>query len=154
MTISIRVAQRTDIGRILDIERSTPDLPHWPQSEYERYIALPETALDRVIFVAEQAETTVGFAAAALPSLIPQIAELESIAVLPSARGAGIGRELCRRVIHWSRDRAAAALELEVRSRSAGAVALYRSLGFRVVGTRTRYYADPADDALLMALTL
>ena len=47
-----------------------------------------------------------------------------------------------------------AALELEVRAASAGAIALYEGMGFVLVGRRRRYYRGPVDDALLMRLGL
>ena len=154
MTSAIRIARALDLPEVLSLERSTPELPHWPRSEYERYVAMPATALDRVIFVAEEAEVLVGFAAAALSSASSRMAELESIAGVPGMRRSGVGRELCRHVIEWSRGQHGDALELEVRSRSSEAIALYRSLGFRVLRTRSRYYTNPADDALLMSLVL
>ena len=154
MTVAFRVADSMDLRDVLAIERSTPELPHWSNAEYERYVATAAMARDRVIFVAEDAEVIVGFAAASLSFSNACVAELESIAVLPGQRRSGIGRELCRTVIRWSRDRAAETVELEVRSRSAEAIALYRAVGFRELGTRSRYYANPADDALRMALVL
>jgi ribosomal-protein-alanine N-acetyltransferase len=48
----------------------------------------------------------------------------------------------------------AQSMQLEVRSASVAALALYRSLGFVEQGRRTRYYRDPEDDAVLMAIAL
>jgi ribosomal protein S18 acetylase RimI-like enzyme len=45
-------------------------------------------------------------------------------------------------------------MELEVRAASAGAQALYRLLGFIEQRRRARYYYDPVDDAVVMALPL
>jgi ribosomal-protein-alanine N-acetyltransferase len=39
---------------------------------------------------------------------------------------------------------------LEVRRGNAPAIALYRSLGYREVGVRPRYYAEDGEDALVM----
>jgi ribosomal-protein-alanine N-acetyltransferase len=39
---------------------------------------------------------------------------------------------------------------LEVRASNHAAIALYRSLGFRSIGTRTAYYPDDGEDALIM----
>jgi [ribosomal protein S18]-alanine N-acetyltransferase len=41
-----------------------------------------------------------------------------------------------------------------VRASNAGAIALYKLLGFVEAGRRPRYYQDPQDDAVLMRLTL
>jgi ribosomal-protein-alanine N-acetyltransferase len=66
----------------------------------------------------------------------------------------GVGRELCRAVVGWSKGQGAAMVELEVRSSSAGAIALYAGLGFVEVGRRPGYYDAPKDDAVLMRLGL
>ena len=39
---------------------------------------------------------------------------------------------------------------LEVRKSNAHAQSLYKSLGFKVKGTRTKIYQNPTDDAVLM----
>jgi len=80
--------------------------------------------------------------------------ELESVAVGSDARRMGVGRLLCIAVIDWCRAQGAAAIELEVRAGSAGAIALYEGLGFEIEGRRPRYYQAPLDDAVLMRLKL
>src|SRR5258708_7459664 len=82
------------------------------------------------------------------------LSELESVAVGAAARGGGVGRGLCAAVGGWCREGGAAALELEVRAGSAGAIALYSGLGFVVAGRRVGYYRSPAEDALLMRLDI
>ena len=54
----------------------------------------------------------------------------------------------------WAQTMGAQTMQLEVRSASVAAMALYRSLGFVEQGRRSGYYADPKDDAVLMALQL
>lgn len=68
-------------------------------------------------------------------------AEIIAIAVAPRRRGEGVGRALMEQAIReLQRDRIAR-LFLEVAEVNAPALALYRSLGFRQVGTRQSYYA-------------
>jgi ribosomal-protein-alanine N-acetyltransferase len=43
---------------------------------------------------------------------------------------------------------------LEVRPSNHAALAFYRAQGFAVTGRRPRYYADPVEDAVLLALNL
>ncbi|MGC9197541.1 MAG: GNAT family N-acetyltransferase [Acidobacteriaceae bacterium] len=83
-----------------------------------------------------------------------ELAELESIATAVSARGLGIGRALCRRLMEWCREQGAHAIELEVRASSKVALGLYRSLGFAEQGLRRKYYRDPIEDAVLMSADL
>ncbi len=45
-------------------------------------------------------------------------------------------------------------MTLEVRPSNAPAVALYRKLGFEVLGTRKNYYTNPDEDAYVMGLVL
>jgi [ribosomal protein S18]-alanine N-acetyltransferase len=80
---------------------------------------------------------------AAVRSLGAGEAELLQVEVEEGYRRRGIASALL-----------AAALEgtvfLEVRAGNAGAIALYSTLGFAVVGRRRGYYADPVEDALVM----
>ena len=76
-------------------------------------------------------------------------AELVRIAVLPERRRLGLGRTLLQQTL--SRLAAAGVREvfLDVRRDNAGALALYRRLGFERVGRRPRYYRDGTDAILL-----
>ncbi len=152
----LRPALREDLRGLVAMERAMPDLPHWSEGEYEGYLA-SEAGRERLLLVAVDARTgaLLGFAAAVAMRLGAEApAELESLAVVPGARRGGLGRLLCLRVMKWCRECGARALELEVRSASGGAIELYRSLGFHSVGRRSRYYADPPDDAVLMSCVL
>jgi ribosomal-protein-alanine N-acetyltransferase len=112
-------------------------------------------AVRRCFFVAEGEGRLLGFAVGkVIGSSGEGLAELESVAVEAAARRGGVGRALCAAVADWCRERGAAALELEVRAGSAGAIALYSGLGFVVAGRRVGYYRSPAEDALLMRLDI
>lgn len=102
----------------------------------------------RISFVAEAANGILGFA---VVSCAGGLAELESIAVSESARRTGVGKSLCLESMKWSRQIGSAEIELEVRASSAGALALYRSLGFLEYGRRREYYRSPTEDAVLMS---
>lgn len=58
---------------------------------------------------------------------------LYDLAVLPEARGRGIGARLVTSLMHWGRSRGAQAAYLQVREANARAQALYRRLGFTEV---------------------
>lgn len=80
-------------------------------------------------------------------------AEVLSIAVRPGARRRGIGRLLMDEGLRrLYRDRARTCF-LEVEGANAGALRLYRSLGFTQAGERRGYYAD-GGTALVMRLEL
>jgi [ribosomal protein S18]-alanine N-acetyltransferase len=71
-------------------------------------------------------------------------AEVHTIGVHPSEQGRGTGRRLLRGLLDAA-DAISAVVYLEVRTDNVAALALYRSEGFAVVGTRRRYYASGAD---------
>jgi ribosomal-protein-alanine N-acetyltransferase len=71
-------------------------------------------------------------------------AEVHTIGVHPSEQGRGTGRRLLRGLLDAA-DAISAVVYLEVRTDNVAALALYRSEGFVVVGTRRRYYASGAD---------
>ncbi len=154
--MKIRPATAADLDAILALERSIDNAPHWPRSSYAEVLAPAATAVARALLLAEdQAAQIVGLAVIALRAHDPEpTGELESIAVAPSARRAGIGRALMQAAADWLRAQGAAGMELEVRERSIGAIALYATLGFKEVGRRRNYYRDPQEDALLMRLPL
>ena len=77
--------------------------------------------------------------------------DVASIAADPARRGEGIGRALLSAFLREARVRGASLIHLEVSIANAPALALYRALGFRRVGTRRRYYADGTDAAVMAA---
>jgi ribosomal-protein-alanine N-acetyltransferase len=76
-------------------------------------------------------------------------AELLSIAVLPAARGQGVGRVLLEEAMTEAQRRGAARMFLEVAAPNARALALYGSCGFAAVGRRRRYYPDGSDGVVM-----
>jgi len=80
--------------------------------------------------------------------------QINNIAVHPDYRSKGIGEALMRHVIDKVREKEAAFMTLEVRPSNAEAVALYKKLGFEILGTRKNYYTNPNEDAYLMGLVL
>jgi [ribosomal protein S18]-alanine N-acetyltransferase len=148
----IRPAAPADLDALLAIEQASAGAPHWSHSQWLATLRPDqETTPMRAVFAAEANRGIVGFAVA---SRAGELAELESVVVSPSARRKGIGKALCQQVMDWSRNTGATELELEVRASSAGALALYRSLGFVEQGRRREYYRNPTEDAVLMAARL
>lgn len=84
-------------------------------------------------------------------------AEILTLAVLPSARGRGLGRALMQAAADHAVTLGAANLFLEVGSENPAALALYTSLGFQRVGARKGYYdshSQTGSDALVLKATL
>jgi ribosomal-protein-alanine N-acetyltransferase len=155
--LCVRSAGGADLPGVIALERATAEAPHWAEAEYGSIVQEKGevNGVRRCFFVAERDDAVVGFAVGKVAGRgTESVAELESVAVAISARRLGVGRTLCEAVAAWCQEQGAAALELEVRAASEGAVALYRGLGFVAVGRRRGYYSDPADDAVLMRLEL
>ena len=76
-----------------------------------------------------------------------------NVAVAAPARRRGFGRLLMRAALDFASARRARQILLEVRRGNAGAIALYRSVGFFATNVRPRYYSDD-EDAVEMALHL
>lgn len=65
------------------------------------------------------------------------------IALLPSARGHGVGREAMKHMIHAAASELGLdKLLLEVRADNANALKVYLSLGFQIVGRMNRHFRD------------
>jgi [ribosomal protein S18]-alanine N-acetyltransferase len=144
----IRRMAHADVLAIVGIEQSVPGAPHWPRSLYEEALLVgsPRPRLALVATVPATGEIA-GFIIA---SLIAPEAELESIAVAESAQRSGIGRRLMQALATELRGQGIAELHLEVRASNLPAIRFYESENFKQIGVRSRYYADPEEDAVLM----
>lgn len=84
-------------------------------------------------------------------------AELLTVAVLPEARGRGIGAKMLRMFEKHAAEKQAARCFLEVAEDNVAARALYEAAGWSEVGKRPSYYARPGAAkcaALLLAKPL
>jgi ribosomal-protein-alanine N-acetyltransferase len=166
--VSIRPAEIKDAAAVLEIERSCTEAPHWREAVWAQLLVQrsqyalrdPIDGPQRVCLVAEQEGEIIGFIVISVLSgeglrvCGNSLAEIESLAVREDARRRGVGRSLCLQAMLQAQTMGAQSMQLEVRSASVAALALYRSLGFVEQGRRTRYYRDPEDDAVLMAIAL
>lgn len=84
--------------------------------------------------------------------LMGQEAHIVTIATHPDFRRRGLGRRLLQAMIDKAIEAGALEITLEVRASNYAAQALYKSIGFVVVGVRKHYYHDNGEDAILMTL--
>jgi ribosomal-protein-alanine N-acetyltransferase len=80
---------------------------------------------------------------------------LLNICIHPSLQRLGYGRQLLLTALGQARDAGVETIFLEVRPSNDIAIALYRSLGFRLIGRRPSYYQadDGREDAVIFAAT-
>ena len=87
-----------------------------------------------------------------LGRIIAPEGEIYRIAVREDKRQRGIGYRLLSYSLKTERGRGLETVFLEVRSKNAAAIALYRAYGFTDIGIRKNYYKNPNDDAIVMIL--
>jgi ribosomal-protein-alanine N-acetyltransferase len=75
---------------------------------------------------------------------------INNIAVVPEYRRLGVGSALLRRVLDEAARFGIRRTMLEVRQSNAPARQLYETFGFVVAGTRSKYYTNPIEDALVL----
>ena len=75
---------------------------------------------------------------------------INTLAVKPAARRAGLATTLLRAVMAESAAAGATKATLEVRASNTAALGLYTRLGFHVAATRPGYYTKPEEDALIL----
>jgi ribosomal-protein-alanine N-acetyltransferase len=141
-----------DLARMMEIAASLPGAPHWLESAYLTALN-PESVPRRIALVAAGPlpANVQGFA---LARLLPPQAELETIAVVAGSQRCGLGRKLFDALVDEVRTAGVLEIVLEVRASNRAALAFYRSADFGQTGLRRAYYADPVEDAVLMALKL
>lgn len=81
-------------------------------------------------------------------------AEVLNLAVQPSARRQGIGSRLLDQTLREAVRKGAHRVFLEVRETNQPALEFYERHGFEVTMRRAGYYAEPPDDALVLARDL
>jgi [ribosomal protein S18]-alanine N-acetyltransferase len=120
----------------------------WPKSDFAAYLADPQTTPTYV--AADARRRIVGFA---MLRILGAECELLSVAVERKMRGKGIARALLNAAFDDLRLTPVNAMFLEVDETNAGAIGLYRSMGFKDIGTRKGYYPH-ADGSVAAALVM
>jgi ribosomal-protein-alanine N-acetyltransferase len=109
-----------------------------------------ESLSARILIAEGDAGAVVGFVVA---WRVVDLLEVDLLGVVPPYRRQGVAVALLEHLIEAERQAGAAEGHLELRASNAAARALYRRLGFVVLGRRARYYPD-GEDALLLTRVL
>jgi ribosomal-protein-alanine acetyltransferase len=144
--MTIRTATINDLDAIMVLENSVFGTDAWSvdimnaelAGEHNRYLVVQDSDGD-----------VIAYAGLLSPRGSGQ-ADVQTIAVAPLARRAGLGRSLMTELIAEAQSRGAREIFLEVRADNPGAEALYESLGFTRIGVRVGYYQPDNVDAVVM----
>lgn len=142
----VRKMEVRDIEAILAIQLASPEIAQWSAISYQGV-----SGGEMAGWVSEDDRGVAGFLAAR--ELVGET-EILNLAVREDVRRRGIGAKLIEAVIAWSRELGAERLMLEVRVSNENAIRFYERHGFVAAGGRTKYYAEPVEDALLLSLAL
>ena len=151
LEVRIRKVRKSDIDRIIDIERSWQHLSHWSIDSYYRLLNDDSFTSS---FVAETENegirpNIVGFV---IFHIAADVSEIYNIAVENTYARSGIGRQLMSAAIQESARRKARKVVLEVRKSNNPAINFYLKFSFKIAGERKNYYSNPLEDAYVMEL--
>ena len=145
----IRPATEADLAAIMDIEHECFPEDAWSQDNMHFELLAHHTEY----FVAVRGEQVIGYAGLSKVPASDQ-GDVQTIAVLPAARGLGLGRALMDALLTAAKRLHAREIFLEVRADNPVAQSLYFALGFEHIDTRKNYYQPAGVDAWIMRLTL
>jgi len=148
---SIRRATLDDLDAIMSLETSTFASDAWSRGTMRAELGSPHG----YYLVADgPADGAIAGYAGLLAPVDSGQADIQTIAVAPTARRHGLGRALMVALLDEARRRQTADVFLEVRADNPNAQALYASLGFEQIAVRPRYYQPDDVDALIMRLEI
>ncbi len=134
-----------DVGRVMEIETAAYPFP-WTRGIFQDCL--------RVGYACWVAELDGDLIGHAVLTIAADEAHLLNLTIGVQHQRRGFGRFLLREIITQARAGGVESLFLEVRPSNRGALQLYRSEGFTLVGTRPRYYPGhkEREDALVFSL--
>ena len=147
---AFRPMRPADLERVLEIQRSAFAHP-WSRELMAREMAHEWSSVLLAVEPAAGGEAVTGVV---VFWLVHDELHVLNVAVAPEARRRGVARALMREAERRGAERGARLATLEVRRSNQAALELYRSLGYRRVGLRPRYYAEEGEAAIVMERAL
>jgi len=148
LSVRVRKVRKSDIDRIVDIERSWHHLSHWSIDSYYRLLNDDNFTSSFVAEIDEaEGPAIVGFV---IFHIAADASEIYNIAVESGYARSGIGKQLMKAAIEESARKKAHKVILEVRKSNNPAINFYLGFDFRIVGERKNYYSNPIEDAYVM----
>ena len=140
-SLEIRALAYSDLPAVIEIERRAFQTP-WSLAMFVLELSKPTG----ICLAGTRAGALVGYVICSRYDLDWHIM---SVAVDPDHHREGIASALLAE-LYQRADRDGARFTLEVRRSNDAAIELYTRDGFRIAGTRRRYYQDNGEDALIM----
>jgi ribosomal-protein-alanine acetyltransferase len=140
--VKFRPMNQLDLVPIFSIEKSAYGKEAWTMAQLKEEFA----GKDRMYVVGESLGEVISYAGVVN---LAGTADVLTLTVADGHRRKGIGRELLRRLIDWSRTQKCEAIMLEVRVGNEKAIPLYESFGFIEISRRKDYYG-PGKTAIVM----
>jgi [ribosomal protein S18]-alanine N-acetyltransferase len=152
MAFELRIATPDDLDAIMALETATFETDAWSSESMSSELASEHTYY---LFAFDPAtpDDLAGYGGLLAPEGSGE-ADIQTLAVAPTARRHGLGRSLVTSLLAEAATRGAAEVFLEVRADNPNARALYDSLGFEQIAVRTKYYQPDGVDAQVMRVTL
>ncbi|HEU4385119.1 MAG TPA: ribosomal protein S18-alanine N-acetyltransferase [Anaeromyxobacteraceae bacterium] len=135
-----------DLERVVEIQRTAFAHP-WSRELLAREMGHDWSSVLLAVEAATGGEAVLGVV---VFWLVHDEVHVLNVAVAPEARRRGVARALMHEAERRGVQRGARIATLEVRRSNQAALELYRSLGYREVGVRPRYYAEEGEDAIIM----
>ena len=152
MAWQLRTAEPADLDAIMGIETTTFGSDAWTTAAMRADLR-SHHCYYLVAFPVDEPDAMAGYAGLLAP-VHSGDADIQTIAVVESARRTGLGRMLMRALLAEARVRGARTVFLEVRADNPNAEELYRSLGFERIAVRPQYYQPDGVDAHVMRLAV
>jgi ribosomal-protein-alanine N-acetyltransferase len=145
--VEIRAMSGRDVDAVHDIERASYPFP-WTRGIFQDCLRVGYRCH---VVAADGAVSGYGIVSQTMDE-----AHLLNLCIHPERRRSGLAGLLLDHLLAEAGVKSASRMFLEVRPSNEGAVALYRSRGFRVIGRRPAYYPSRAgrEDAMVMVLHL
>ena len=140
--VKFRAMNQLDLVPAFAIEKDSYGHEAWTMAQFKEEFAGKE----RMYVVGEFGGELIAYAGVVN---LAGTADVLTLTVADEHRRKGIGRELLRRLIDWSRTQKCEAIMLEVRVGNIDAIPLYESFGFIEIARRKDYYG-PGKTAIVM----
>ena len=147
--VRLRPMRWWHVEQILPLERELFGPSAWTAETFWAELGQVRTRWYVVATPAAEPDRLIGYAGLLAPG--PE-ADVQTVAVAPTAQGQGVGGLLVDALISTAAARSATSLLLEVRADNEPAIGLYQGRGFERIAVRRRYYQPEDVDAWVMRL--